>query len=599
MKVLFYSLMLLLLGCSTQVQPGLKHAVDEKLALQRESNVHCEVHKEPLCAASSPLLELGRADVRLGRHHATLLDIGEDALKARLHLIRTAKKSIEFQNFLFRRDQTGELVIHELSQAAKRGVRVRILFDQLFTVSELDYLARLALEHVNFEVRLYNPLFNKAKTSKTSMLGSVTCCFKKTNQRMHSKLQVVDDVVGMTGGRNIADRYFDFDTDYDFKDREVLVYGQVAEQMRTSFELFWDCKNTVEISHLRDVAALIMEDDVFPLSGFEVADRFKPLITDIGNDDLMRSLFVQAAHTVDSIEYFYDLPHGDDAPDSFHADITTGLHAALAAAEHSVVIQSPYLVLSKRSRILFKELRKQHPDIQLLFSTNSLAATDAFSAYSLTHKHKKNYIKTLGFDVYEFRPYPHDEAEFIPRLPFLIAEKKNGVTSGVIPAVGKNPTLDMPGPRTGLHAKSFVIDAYVSMVGSHNLDPRGEGFNTENGVIIYDKGFAGELEASIRRDIRPGNSWVAAMKPAGWPVLGGINGAIESVSRSLPILDIWPHRSTSVYELIPGATVTPPGADGFYENYRSVGSFPGVTSQKRRWQVILISSFMGFITPVL
>jgi phosphatidylserine/phosphatidylglycerophosphate/cardiolipin synthase-like enzyme len=256
-------------------------------------------------------------------------------------------------------------------------------------------------------------------------------------------------------------------------------------------------------------------------------------------------------------------------------------------------------VLSKRSRKLFKTLRKEHPDIEFLYSTNSLAATDAFSAYAFTYKHKKHYIKTLGIDVYEFRPYPLDASEFFARMPQLILEKKEGVSSGRIPAVGPNPALDRPGPRSGLHAKSFVIDGHISMVGSHNLDPRGEGFNTENGVIIYDKAFAEELESSIRRDVEPGNSWVAALKPPGPPVLGDINGAIESVSRSLPIFDIWPYRSTTLYELLPDAEPLPPGAEGFYENYRTVGSFPEVISRKRRANVIMVSSFLGFITPVL
>jgi phosphatidylserine/phosphatidylglycerophosphate/cardiolipin synthase-like enzyme len=416
---------------------------------------------------------------------------------------------------------------------------------------------------------------------------------------MHSKLQVVDDVVGITGGRNIADRYFDFDTDYNFKDREVLVYGQVAREMRASFDLFWASETTAEIGHLRDVAPLIVDDDYFSLGQFEAAERLQPLLKDIEDQQLMHALFVRPAHHVDSVEYFYDQPHDLDNNEKAHADNTAGLHAALAAAENSVIIQSPYLVLSKRSRNLFKELRKDHPDIELLFSTNSLAATDAFSAYSNTHKHKKHYIKTLGFDVYEFRPYAQDAAEFFPRMPLLIVEKKNGVNSGKIPAVGANPALDMPGPRSGLHAKSFIIDGYVSMVGTHNFDPRGEGFNTENGVIIYDEAFAQELERSIRKDIKPGNSWVAAMKPSQVPVLGDINGAIESVSRSLPIFDIWPYRSTTVYELIPGATPMLPGDEGFYDNYRPLGGFPEVTSRKRRWQVIFISSFMGFITPVL
>jgi putative cardiolipin synthase len=599
MKALLISLLLLTYGCSTQVQPELKLAVDEKLSVERSSAVYCEAPKAPFCAISSPLLYLGNIDVVKDQHHATILDIGEDSLKARLHLIRAAKQSIEFQNFLFRKDQTGGLIMHELVQAAKRGVRVRVLFDQLFTVSELDYLVALALEHVNFEVRLYNPLFNYAKTTKTTMFGGVTCCFKKTNQRMHSKLQVIDDVVGITGGRNIADRYFDFDADYEFKDREVLVFGAVGRQMRESFDLFWESETTAEIGYLRDVAPLIVEQESYSLSEFEVTERLLPMLDDIEDQQLMHSLFVETAHHVNSIRYFYDLPHGSDSEELFHANITEGLHAALATAEDSVVIQSPYLVLSKRSRNLFKVLKAEHPDIELVFSTNSLASTDAFSAYAFTHKHKKHYIKTLGFDVYEFRPYAEDAAEFFPRWPLLIEEKKNGVNSGEIPAVGANPSLDMPQPRSGLHAKSFVIDGHVSMVGSHNMDPRGEGFNTENGVIIYDESFAGELERSIRKDIKPGNSWVAAMKPGQPPVLGSINGAIESFSRTLPIFDIWPYRSTTIYELLPGATAMRPGEEGFYENYQPLGSFPDVISRKRRWQVIMISSFMGFITPVL
>lgn len=195
-------------------------------------------------------------------------------------------------------------------------------------------------------------------------------------------------------------------------------------------------------------------------------------------------------------------------------------HAALLNIGEDSLQARLHLIRAARRSIEFQNFlfRRDQTGGLLMFSTNSLAATDSFSAYSFTHKHKKHYIKTLGFDVYEFRPNALDAADFFPRMPLLIVEKKNGVNSGLIPAVGVNPALEMPQPRTGLHAKSFVIDGLVSMVGSHNLDPRGEGFNTENGVIIYDRAFAVELESCIR---------------------------------------------------------------------------------KRRWQVIMISSFMGFITPVL
>jgi len=599
MKRIFVLLLLLITGCTTQVQPELRQAVDRKLAVERSAELDCLLPTSPFCAVQSPLIYLGSIDALENQQHAALLDIGENALKARLHLIRAARHSIQFQNFLFRKDQTGALVMHELLQAAKRGVRVQVLFDQLFTVSDLDYLAGLALQHRNFEVRLYNPIFNKAKTDKYMMFGGVTCCFTRTNQRMHNKLLVVDEVVGMTGGRNIADRYFDFDTDYDFKDREVLVYGRVARQMHESFRLFWDSDRSAAIGHLRDVAPLIASDDSPSLAAFKANARLEPLLADIDNRQLMYEMFVENAHPVDAIKYVYDPPHGTVPADGSEEDSTDGLYRELAAAEHSVIIQSPYLVLSKRSRKLFRKLREEHPQIELLFSTNSLAATDAFSAYSFTYKHKKHYIKALGFDVYEFKPYPVDADKFFPRMPQLKEEKAQGVNSGTIPAVGPNPTADMPMPRTGLHAKSFVIDGYVSMVGSHNLDPRGEGYNTENGVIIYDREFAAELRKSILRDTEPGNSWVAAMKPVKVPVLGSLNSAIESVSRTLPVFDIWPYRSTTLYELKPGAEPVPPTAGEFYRNYRPIGSFPEVISRKRRTQVILISSFLGFITPVL
>ena len=599
MRFHLYLLILLVYGCSTQVRPEIRQVVDDTIAARQSTETSCGAPGEISCAIRSPLLRLGSSSFWAGLHHATMLDIGENALRARLHLIRAARRDIELQNFLFRKDDTGGLIVDELLKAAKRGVRVRILFDQMFTVTDREYLARLALEHGNFDVRLYNPLFNRARTNRYTMFGGIACCFTRTNQRMHNKLLVVDGLVGMTGGRNIADRYFDFDTSYNFKDREVLVYGQVAAEMSASFEQFWESRITVQIGHLQDIAPLIINGGYPEATRYPPGRRLMPVLKDIENESLMRELFVDTAHEVDAIKYFYDPPHDGATYEQPEKDITDGMHAALADAKESVIIQSPYLVLSRRSRKLFSDLRKDHPDINLLFSTNSLAATDAFSAYAFTHKHKKHYIKTLGFDVYEFRPYAQDSAEFFPRLPELIAEKKNGVSSGEIPAVGPNPALEMPGPRSGLHAKSFVIDGFVSMVGSHNLDPRGEGYNTENGVVIHDREFAQELESSIRKDILPGNSWVVAMKPSDVPVLGGINGAVESISRSLPIFDIWPYRSTSLYELIPGATPGLPGTEGFYENYRPVGSFPDVTSRNCRWQVIMISSFLGFITPVL
>ena len=132
MRVLASIFILLLYGCTTQVQPELKSAVEDRLAAERTTEIECESRTDPFCGIHSPLLSPGRINRIRGTHHASLVDIGEDALKARIHLIRAARSSIDFQNFLFRKDDTGALIIEELLQAANRGVTVRILFDQLF-----------------------------------------------------------------------------------------------------------------------------------------------------------------------------------------------------------------------------------------------------------------------------------------------------------------------------------------------------------------------------------------------------------------------------------------------------------------------------------
>jgi phosphatidylserine/phosphatidylglycerophosphate/cardiolipin synthase-like enzyme len=465
----------------------------------------------------------------------------------------------------------------------------------MFTFSDLEYLVHLAMDHANFEIRFYNPTFNKAKMSNGDWLSGMACCFRRVNQRMHNKLMVVDDLVGVTGGRNIADRYFDYDTNYEFKDRDILVYGRIAEEMRESFDWFWEYEKSVPVQHLRDVANELLNGGEFSLEPFQPADRLRPLLRDIEDAQHLSLLFLSPAHEVSHIEYFSDKPRKAEFPEeSRKQDITTEIHDVLSSARKSVVIQSPYMVLSKKARKIFKQLRKDNPEIELVFSTNSLASTDADTVYANTHKHKKHYVKTLGFKMYEFKPYPADAPLFFPRWSELIKEKEQGISSKSTVS-GDDSTIPMPAPRSGLHAKSFVVDGRVAMIGSHNFDPRSEGFNTENCLVIWDEAFAGELERLIRRDTEPQNSWVVALKPE----QNEVGSVIESVSRTLPIFDLWPFHSTSVYELLPGGEPALPGTSEFYENYHSVGRFPDVTKTRRQVTVMFLSSFFGFIAPVL
>jgi len=453
----------------------------------------------------------------------------------------------------------------------------------------------LTMHHNNFEIRFYNPTFYKAKMSKGDWLNANICCFRRYNQRMHNKLFVVDGVVGLTGGRNIADRYFDFDTKYEFKDRDLLVFGRIARDMRESFDWFWEYKKSIPVQHLRDVAKELLKNGQSELEPYQISERLQSSLQGIDDDQELERLFIDSVYEVGRMEYFSDKPpQVEQSEESSKENITDELHEVLSSANTSVVLQSPYMVLSKKARRLFKKLRKGNPDIELVFSTNSLASTDADTVYANTDKHKKHYVKTLGFHMYEFKPHPADAPLFFGRWEKLIEEEEQGIESG--PAVsGDNSTVDQPGPRIGLHAKSFVVDSRVAMVGSHNFDPRSEGFNTENGVVIWDEAFAQDLEALIRLDTAPQNSWVVALKPDP----NEVSGAIESVSRTLPVFDLWPYHSTTLFEMKEHGHPAPPGSPEFYHNYESVGRFPDVIRTRRQVTIMFLSSFFGFLAPVL
>ena len=190
-----------------------------------------------------------------------LLDRGQDSLIARLHLIHSAKKSIELQTFIFEQDDSGQLTLQALLDAAKRGVKVRVLLDQQFGLADPNLQAYLASYHENFELRLYNPLFDEARTQKLEFVAGIFFTFKKLNQRMHSKLLLVDDKIAVIGGRNIEDRYFDWSGVYNYRDRDLLIAGPVAKEMETNFEAFWGYRKSLPPTSLKDVAQRLISNE--------------------------------------------------------------------------------------------------------------------------------------------------------------------------------------------------------------------------------------------------------------------------------------------------------------------------------------------------
>nr|WP_216666927.1 phospholipase D family protein [Stenotrophomonas bentonitica] len=623
LRVLLLATLLLGSGCAS-----LSHAERDRaagIASQARSQV-VDCDKPDRCALDSPLRALAgdafsQSTQAAPRHYATILDEGETTLVARLNLIRSATRSIDLQTYIFDKDDSARLVLDELLAAARRGVKVRVLIDQLSAISDLEILAALASSHQNFELRVYNPTFGKAKLNYADYAGSVLCCFRRFNQRMHNKLLVIDDAIGVVGGRNYQDDYYDWDSEYNFRDRDVVVAGPVARGMAVNFEAYWLAPRSVPAERLNDVGATLLRQGApaMPPADYRRPDRVEQVLQEAQDPAYIQRMFVDPAFRVGPVRYVADLPrkHRNESssqPGNGQHVTEPQLDSLIAGAQTEVLLQTPYLVLSKPARKLFEALKAREKPPRVVVSTNSLAATDNPIVYALSYKYKRRNLRELGFNIYEYKPFPLDApVDYRNLVPAPLgtapsSERNSSLLGGsaagsnarrggrdddatpVEPdarrpqptpgpaarrqtdgsvverrvlraetrpsflgtqAVNKPVPVTRSGARMGLHAKSLVVDRRIGVIGTHNFDPRSENYNTEGAVIIEDPAFAEALAQSILRDIHPKNSWVVAPR-AKPPVLSGLNYSVGKASEALPLLDFWPWRYATDYEFQPG-----------------------------------------------
>ena len=582
------------------------------------------------CAQRSPLHALAGdafAESAGGppRHRALILDDGRDALLARINLIRSATTSVDLQTYIFSEDDSGRLVLDELLAAARRGVRVRVLIDQLSALERVQTLAALAGAHRNLGLRVYNPVLQRARINYPMYLFASICCWNKLNHRMHTKLLLVDGAVGITGGRNYQDDYYDWDPDYNFRDRDLLVAGPVARDMAANFEAFWASPRSVPVQQLADVGGLLLAHGIPPLprAPFDMPARVAQLSEDAGNQDLAARL---AAHAQDvgPVQFLADLP--DKSRDGGESASTGGLRELIERARSEVLLQTPYLVLSEPAQQLFRELQARPQPPRVLVSTNSLASTDSFITYALSYKYKRRYLRDFGFEIHEVKPFPAT----VPAS--LLGEGETQAASDGADAgakadagtatAGKRPTpltreysalryagvgvntrlpLTREGARRGMHAKSMVIDERIGVVGTHNFDPRGDEYNTESALVIDDPAFAQVLEASIQGDMTPGNAWTIARRESS-PILPGVEYTLAKLSERMPVFDLWPVRYATSYDFVPGPQCPaplPPSDAHFRQCYRPVGDFPEVDIGFKSILTRIFTAFGAGLAPIL
>lgn len=514
---------------------------------------------------------------------------GYDALLLRVHLIRSATTSIAMQTFIWTNDECGRLMIYELVEAARRGVKVRVLVDHMFSDQDRDTVAFLATVHPNFEVKHYRPALSRLKPSLYHTFLAALRSFRDINQRMHNKVMLVDDAVLLTGGRNIENSYFDHSLGMNFRDRDVLAVGPVVHAASQSFETFWRYRHAVASRDLVDVNATIAQGTFrrYPTrADYDFGPHFTQLDVEASDHALIAARFVALLKPVARATFIADEP-GKTSRSTVTARITQELRTTLERARNSVVIQTPYLVLSPAARNLFRAMHERNPRLQIQVSTNSFASTDNLLAYSANYRLRSEYVEDLKLRVHEMKPQPASIRTLFPRHATMYALARS--------AQGEATRL----PFLCLHAKSLVVDGTIAFVGSYNLDPRSENHNTEVGLLVEDESFAAELRAEIETDMEPENSWTIARRSL--PLrLEVVNGLIDGLLSLSPV-DLWPLQNTSSFELRPGATSVPPHHPAFHENYREVGSFPGTEGMLSQKEILtrIYKAVGSPLTPVL
>lgn len=532
---------------------------------------------------------------------ALILDHGEQSLILRINLIRSAQKSISIQTYSWEFDEVGKFILWELIQAnQRRGVQVKLLIDHMLNEHEPEMIAFLSSLSPNFEIKYFNTSSKKLSSTFIEKISDLTIDFHDHNARLHNKLLLIDDAFAITGGRNINNHYYDQVIGLNYKDRDVLVALSNSEEILKCFDSYWNSHHSIPTRELFDVSQLIKEKNFstsIRKNRFFDYNLFDEISIQANDENSIKDLFLKSLWEVDRVEWVYDLPGKVDRAPASDSAVTKRLLALMKAAENEVIIQSPYVVLSEDVQQVFNQLKKKKEEVAVVISTNSLAATDNWVTYAANYKEKRVYLEELNLQMWEFKPIPTDISKMmsyeklLSRYPFRRELPLLGVSDFKInkslPVIEnstnflkiksqgrKNPHLKTA-PFLSLHAKSFVIDNSVAFVGSYNLDPRSEIYNTELGVIIHDEHFSYQLKKSIQRDILPRNSYLIAIKK-NRPLLSMINMILYRISEKIPFMDLWPIRPHSSFELKQNQLIVPVGHRDFFKNWKDVGNFPGL-----------------------
>ncbi len=388
-----------------------------------------------------------------------VLDSGIESLKRRIELIRNASESIDLEFFIYNVDRSARLITQELIKKADQGIKVRILVDFSIAVLQLKPVYAHFLKSHGVEVKYYN-------TSPLYRILSV-------QHRSHRKMLIIDDKISLTGGRNIADEYFDLSEDYNFLDSDIVIEGDIASEMRKSFDFYWnsdfsvspeEMDFTVESKDLKKVSKFIEETS-------DLEEIYQKVdIIDLGSE----------VYTCTDSVFVTDYPGVGSSQRKVFEEIVS----ELSKTENKVVAESPYFILGPGGLDVVSDLGKRGIDLKVL--TNSLYSTDAY--YTVSHLYPRmGKIAKTGLDLLVYNGKP-------------LSPKDKG--------------------RWGIHSKRAVLDEKIVLLGTYNIDPRSANLNSELMYVCRDSDdFAKAIQLSIEERMKKSRVLMSDNKPNSRSVL--------------------------------------------------------------------------------
>lgn len=418
---------------------------------------------------------------------------GMEAFSVRASLAESAERTLDLQYFIAREDTTTQLLLYRVLRAAHRGVRVRVLIDDLDAAGKDFDLATFSA-HPNIEVRVFNPFASRGSLGLSHLLEFLGDP-ARLNRRMHNKLWIADNAIAIVGGRNLGDEYFDAHGEVNFADLDILSAGPVVRNISRSFDDYWNSEWAVPIEAFigtpPGAGQLAAFERVLEarLESFRDTD-YARILRETGLGLRLRSGQLPLI-PADAIA-LYDPPakiSGSGADAAPRQIFASRMRPIVDAAQREVILISPYFIPSEEGISVLAALARRGVRVRIL--TNSLASTDYVPLAYAGYARLRARLLAAGLELYEMRPEPRDAG----------GSRRPGASSGAY-----------------LHTKAIVVDRRHVVIGSMNLDPRSRLHNTEVALLLESPQLGTRLGTLFDDAVRPARAFrVALARPAGEP----------------------------------------------------------------------------------